>query len=86
MDDERIDRMYRLAMRLDQIVVEMQIRKAKTKNKVGLLRPSYLLCCLYSVNTYLDLFFPCSIVYSIMLPDATILVFVTASHVGSFNS
>ncbi len=31
MDDERIDRMYRLAMRLDQIVVEMQIRKAKTK-------------------------------------------------------
>ena len=31
MDNERIDRMYRLAMRLDQIVVEMQIRKAKTK-------------------------------------------------------
>lgn len=31
MDEERIDRMYRLAMRLDQIVVEMQIRKAKTK-------------------------------------------------------
>lgn len=31
MDDERIDRTYRLAMRLDQIVVEMQIRKVKTK-------------------------------------------------------
>lgn len=31
MDEERIDRMYKLAMRLDQLVVEMQIRKAKTK-------------------------------------------------------
>lgn len=31
MDDERIERMYKLAMRLDQLVVEMQLRKAMTK-------------------------------------------------------
>lgn len=31
MDNERIERMYKLAMRLDQLVVEMQIRKAMTK-------------------------------------------------------
>lgn len=32
MDSEIIDRMYVLALRLDRIVVEMQIRKAQLSN------------------------------------------------------